>query len=138
MQVQLIQTYDGSGDMILPLGEDLCKDLGWVEGDVLIWKENGDKSFSVSKKKEKKYILVESISTFRIRNVVEVNDESEDGLATDAALYNNILDEFGQKHIGQTIVSTRVVEKEELLGLYQEDNSYGTQFMVDKSIIRIE
>jgi hypothetical protein len=40
---------DGSGDLILPLPQDLLDLQGWVEGDTLTWTDMGDGSWSLTK-----------------------------------------------------------------------------------------
>lgn len=40
---------DENGDLILPFPDALLQEMGWVEGDVLYWKDNGDGTFSISK-----------------------------------------------------------------------------------------
>ena len=39
-----------TGDLILPLPDDLLKQVGWQEGDVLDWHDNQDGSWSLIKK----------------------------------------------------------------------------------------
>lgn len=39
-----------TGDLILPLPEDLLKMQGWKEGDTLDWNDNNDGTWSISKK----------------------------------------------------------------------------------------
>jgi len=39
-----------TGDLILPLPGDLLKMQGWKEGDTLDWNDNGDGTWSISKK----------------------------------------------------------------------------------------
>jgi len=43
-----------SGDLVLPFTEEILKELGWKEGDVLEWVDNKDGSWSLVKKKIKK------------------------------------------------------------------------------------
>lgn len=38
-----------SGDLILPFPEDLLKEAGWAEGDVITWQDNGDGSWTLIK-----------------------------------------------------------------------------------------
>lgn len=38
-----------TGDLILPLPEELLKLQGWVEGDILEWIDNKDRSWSIHK-----------------------------------------------------------------------------------------
>ena len=39
-----------TGDLILPLPQELLDDAGWGEGDVLNWRDNKDGSWSLTKK----------------------------------------------------------------------------------------
>lgn len=39
-----------TGELILPFTNEMLVDLGWVEGDVLIWHDRGDGSWSLEKK----------------------------------------------------------------------------------------
>ena len=43
-----------TGDLVLPFTEEILKELGWREGDVLEWVDNKDGSWSLVKKKSKK------------------------------------------------------------------------------------
>jgi hypothetical protein len=47
--IPLEDPNDGSGDLILSLPKDLLEIAGWKEGDTLIWNDNGDGSWSISK-----------------------------------------------------------------------------------------
>ena len=43
------EVYEGDdGEYYLDLG-DIAEELGWEEGDTLIWRDNGDGSWSLSK-----------------------------------------------------------------------------------------
>lgn len=44
---------DENGDLILPLDEEMCKELGWKIGDTVLWSDNGDGSYTLTKKKQK-------------------------------------------------------------------------------------
>lgn len=37
-------------DLILPLGDELCNELGWTVGDTINWQDNGDGTFTLTKK----------------------------------------------------------------------------------------
>lgn len=39
-----------TGDLILPFTPEILEELGWKEGDTLIWHDNQDGSWSLSKK----------------------------------------------------------------------------------------
>ena len=72
--VATLQEDPETGDLILPLPDDLMKSQGFEIGDILKWKDNKDGSFSIRKKasEEKQWVLVEAVSTFRTRYMVEV------------------------------------------------------------------
>jgi hypothetical protein len=36
-------------DLILPLNEEMLSELGWGIGDTLVWHDNGDGTFSITK-----------------------------------------------------------------------------------------
>jgi hypothetical protein len=78
---------------------------------------------------ETQWVLVECVNTFRQRYMVEVpvgtddygNDKSEWALDT---VTMNEANEFSQQYLGETIVSHRIVSKEEALTLCDTDNDY--------------
>lgn len=39
-----------SGDLILPIPQEILDLQGWKEGDVLKWEDNGDGSWSLTRK----------------------------------------------------------------------------------------
>jgi len=78
---------------------------------------------------ETQWVLVEAISTFRTRYMVEVPVGTDD-YGNDKSLWAldtvtmNEAKEFSQEHIGEQIISHRVVTKEEALVLCNTDNDY--------------
>jgi hypothetical protein len=114
---------DENGDLILPLGDELCNEVGWKVGDTIEWIDNGDGSWTMRKKEmEKELVLVECISTFRMRYVVEVPKGKKEW-ALDTVTMNEA-EEFSQEHIGEQIISHRVIDEKEYLRVHDEDNSY--------------
>ena len=69
-------------------------------------------------------ILVDCISTFRIRYVIDTDniEWAEDTVVMEEAK------EFSQLHLGEQIVSSRAITKEEYLTLFDEDNEYCTEW----------
>jgi hypothetical protein len=66
--------------------------------------------------------LVETVSMFRIRYVVEADNASD---AKDEVTMNNgDLHEFSQLHLDELITSAREIDREEYLRLFDEDNDY--------------
>jgi hypothetical protein len=70
-----------------------------------------------------KLVLVDAISTFHVRYVVETSDDEVDQAIT-AVKLGKVQDEFSQKHLGETVISQRVVSVDEYLELFDKDNDY--------------
>ena len=43
---------DENGDLLLPLSEEVLKSVGWKVGDIIIWNEDKDGTFTLTKKNE--------------------------------------------------------------------------------------
>ena len=71
---------------------------------------------------ETELVLVECIQTYRMRYMVEV-PVGRAGWALDTVSCDEAK-EFSQLSLGETIVSHRVVSKEEVLKICDEDNDY--------------
>ena len=122
-----------TGDLILPLPEKLLKETGWKTGDTLDWNDNGDGTFSMTKKEATtEWVLVETVSQFRERYMVEV-PIGKQLWALDTVTLNEAK-EFSQEHLGETIVSHRVVSLEEALSMCDRDNAYCSSWSDDKKI----
>jgi len=46
------EANDSSGDLVMPLPQDMLDQVGWVEGDTLEWIDNKDGSWSIQKVKD--------------------------------------------------------------------------------------
>ena len=68
------------------------------------------------------FILVETISQHRMRYLVEV-PEGKTSWAEDTVTMEQAK-EFSQKHLGETITSSRVISKKDAIKLFKEDNDY--------------
>ena len=121
-------TLEVQDDGILEFPPDFIEETGWKEGDRIQWIDRKDGSFEM-KKIDTQFVLVETVSMFRERYVVEVPTGIDD-FGKDKALW--ALDtvtmeeatEFSQKHLGETITSHRVLSHDELIKLCDEDNDY--------------
>lgn len=80
----------------------------------------------------KEWVLVECVSTFRMRYMVEV-PEGKAEYALDTVTMNEAK-EFSQQHIGEQIVSHRVVTEEEALKICDVDNAYVKPWSDDQKI----
>ena len=122
MQKIITLVDDEEGNLILPLSDDILKEVGWDVGDVIEWIDNKDGSWTMKKKVETELVLVECISMFRQRYVVEVPvGKSEWALDT---VVMQEAKEFSQEHIAENIISHRVTSKEYVLALCDIDNDY--------------
>ena len=123
-QTVIVQEDPDTKELVLPLSDEILAELGWKIGDTLEWIDKKDGAWMIKKKyhPETELVLVECISTFRQRYVVEVpKDRSEWALDT---VTLNEAQEFSQQHLGEQIVSHRVLSKEEALDLCDKDNDY--------------
>ena len=99
-----------------------------------------------------KYVMVDTVSQFRMRYVVEVPDDVEipsegkypctpEQYASDSVTCEDTR-EFSQEHLGETIVSTREVSLEEAIAQWRKDNggafdSWSDELVVKNSITEI-
>jgi hypothetical protein len=66
--------------------------------------------------------LVETVSIFRMRYVIEANNASD--AKDEVSMNDGELREFSQYHVDEMITSTREIDKTEYLRLFDEDNDY--------------
>ena len=77
--------------------------------------------------KDKNLYLVETISIFRQRYVVEAKESehaADHVVVNTTGSYDENFREFSQKHIDETITSVRKIKEKEYLRLFNEDNDY--------------
>jgi hypothetical protein len=122
----------GTDDYFIELNDEILAETGFKIGDELEWADRGDGSWSLKKKEEKSWVMVEAVHTFRMRYVVEVPAEHPeyalDTVTMDAAK------EFSQEFIGQQIMSHRVISEEDALELCDVDNYYCAKWDNQKKI----
>ena len=117
---------DDEGNLVLPLDDEILKEVGWETGDTIDWIDNKDGSWTMKKKVKKQLVLVECISMFRQRYVVEV-PAGKSEWALDTVVMQEAK-EFSQEHIGENIVSHRVMSEEQVLALCSIDNDYANSW----------
>jgi bifunctional DNA-binding transcriptional regulator/antitoxin component of YhaV-PrlF toxin-antitoxin module len=130
--------HEENGDAILEFPPDLLEEAGWKEGDRIKWIDRGDGSW-LMEKIETQLVLVECINQFRQRYVVEVptgvdafgKDKAEWALDT---VTMEEAKEFSQEHLGETIVSHRVLTHDEVIKLCDKDNDYCKDWPNDKKV----
>ena len=88
---------------------------------------------------EKKYIMVECLSTYRMRYAVELNADDPDVWACDTVVMSPDI-ELGQQWLGESIFSHREVSKEDLVKYAVEDcdayKSWTEEKVIDRLVIR--
>jgi bifunctional DNA-binding transcriptional regulator/antitoxin component of YhaV-PrlF toxin-antitoxin module len=117
-----------TGDGIIEFPPEMLEEAGWKEGDILDWTDNKDGSFTLTKK-ETQWVLVEAVSTFRERYMVEVPigtdnyGKDKKDWALDTVTMNDAKS-FSSEHLGEQIVSHRVISMDEALNMCDQDNDY--------------
>lgn len=81
---------------------------------------------------ETELVLVETVSMFRHRYVVEV-PKGRSEWALDTVVCHDAK-EFSQKHLDETIVSHRVITENEALALCDIDNDYVKDWETDRKL----
>lgn len=118
---------DENGDVIMPLPDDVIDGTGWQLGDKIEFTKTENGSV-VMKKFETELVLVETVSMFRMRYVVEVpkgkKEYAADTVVTGRDTDNVEIVELSQEHLDEVVSSTRVIDKEEYLRIFNEDNDY--------------
>jgi hypothetical protein len=121
------------GDKYIELNDEILKESGFKEGDVINWIDQGDGSWRLEKKLEDtELVLVECVSMFRQRYVVEV-PKGKTEWALDTVTCEEAK-EFSQHHMGETISSHRVISKQEVLDLCDVDNHYCKSWTEDQKL----
>jgi hypothetical protein len=115
--------YDNeSGDVLLPISDEMMEAAGWNLGDDVEWVDNGNGTWTIKKIEGKEWVLVETVQMFRHRYMVQVPAGKAEW-ALDTVTMEEAK-EFSQEHLGETIVSHRVVSVTEALELCDKDNDY--------------
>ena len=116
-----VQT-DSDGEKFIQLNDAIIAGTGWQVGDEIEWTDNGDGSWTMSKKQETELVLVEAISTFKHQYVVEVPKGKAEWALDDVTMES--VDEMSQQHLGQQIFSYRTITKEEYIKEFDKNNDY--------------
>jgi hypothetical protein len=109
------------GEFFIELNAEILEGTGWKIGDDLIWKDNGDGSWTLSKS-DKVWVLVECVQQYRMRYMVQAPADHPEYALDDVTMQTS--KEFSQLDIGETIVSHRVISHDDALKLCDEDNDY--------------
>ena len=119
------------GERYIEFTDEMLEGSNLSVGDAVEWVDNQDGSFTLQKK-ETEWVLVEAISQYRMRYMVQV-PKGKSEWALDTVVCNEAK-EFSQEHLGETIFSHRVMELDKALELCDNDNSYGKGWDVDTKL----
>jgi hypothetical protein len=118
MQVTVEQ--DENGDLILPLPEELLKEVGWKTDDVLTWTDNEDGTYTLSKRETAvEYVLVEAVRLQRIQ-YIEAVPVGKSEYALDSVALGECF-EFSNKEIATNVVSHRTLTAEQAIALVKAE-----------------
>lgn len=101
---------------------EMMKSMGWKEGDKIRWTDMGNGSWSLSKVPKKTWVMVDTISQYRMRYLVETPADHPEW-ALDTVVMEEAR-EFSQEWIGEQILSHRIVTEAEALAMCDADNAY--------------
>jgi bifunctional DNA-binding transcriptional regulator/antitoxin component of YhaV-PrlF toxin-antitoxin module len=122
-----------TGDQFIEFPPEALEQVGWKEGDEIEWTDNGDGSWTLTKKEEEKvWVMVEALQTFRMRYMVQVPASSPEW-ALDTVTCNEAK-EFSQLALPEVISSHRVMTEEEALAMCDVDNDYTKSWTKEQKI----
>jgi hypothetical protein len=124
-----VEAVPDSDDVMITLPEEILADKGWKEGDTIRWIDNKDGSWTLERDQDTELVLVECVSMFRTRYLVEV-PKGRSEWALDTVVCNDAK-EFSQHHIGEEIVSHRVVDEQTALSICDSDNDYTREWTTE-------
>ena len=84
--------------------------------------------------KDTEFVLVETVSMFRMRYVIEVPKGKSEYALDDVVMRDAELKEFSQKHLDEIIVSHRTIKPKKILELIDNDNEYCKSWSPDKKL----
>ena len=84
--------------------------------------------------KDTEFVLVETVSMFRMRYVIEVPKGKSEYALDDVVMKEAELKEFSQEHLDEIIVSHRKIKQKKILELIDNDNEYCKSWSPEKKL----
>ena len=84
-----------------------------------------------------KLVLIETLSQFRHRYVVELHDTADIHWAIEDVLMSDDVEEMSQLHLGEICVSNRVIDSQEYIRIFDQDNDYLQPWTDEQKLNRI-
>ena len=131
MSKYTLEVQEKDGEFFIELNDEILEGTGWKIGDDLIWKDNEDGSWTLSKS-DKVWVMVECIQQYRMRYMVQAPIDHPEYALDDVTMQT--AKEFSQLDIGETIVSHRVISHDDALKLCDEDNDYTKEWTEEQKI----
>ena len=100
----------------------------WIKDEEVEQEEASDHTT----KNDTVLVMVECVSQFRQRYVIEVDAEYPEYALDDVTMGR--CKEFSQAHLGEVVVSQRVVSVDEVLAICDEDNAYVKSWSDEKKL----
>ena len=126
-----LEVQEKDGEFFIELNDEILEGTGWKIGDDLIWKDNEDGSWTLSKS-DKVWVMVECIQQYRMRYMVQAPADHPEYALDDVTMQE--AKEFSQLDIGETIVSHRVISHDDALKLCDEDNDYTSGWTEEQKV----
>jgi hypothetical protein len=131
MSKYTLEVQEKDGEFFIELNDEILEGTGWKIGDDLIWKDNEDGSWTLSKS-DKVWVMVECIQQYRMRYMVQAPATNPEYALDDVTM--KTVKEFSQLDIGETIVSHRVISHDDALKLCDEDNDYTKDWTEEQKV----
>lgn len=124
------------GEQYIEFPDEVMSEVGWKEGDDIIWTDNGDGSWTLTKKVSDtvKNYLVETVLTYRMRYLVRAKEAEHALDEVTCREEDPEFKEFSQKCLGSHISSVRELTDEQVLSQCNEDNSYCNTWSDEKKL----
>ena len=84
--------------------------------------------------KDTEFVLVETVSMFRMRYVIEVPKGKSEYALDDVVMRDAELKEFSQKHLDEIIVSHRTIKPKKIVKMIDNDNEYCKSWSPEKKL----
>ena len=117
---------------VTPLSCEQTDDTPFVFPVSSPWIDDEQEASDHITKNDTVLVMVECVSQFRQRYVIEVDAEYPEYALDDVAMGR--YKEFSQVHLGEVIVSHRVVGVDEVLAICDEDNAYVKSWSDEKKL----
>ena len=99
----------------------------------------------MKKELEGKYVVVTAISSFKMKYVIpteelqklnettELDQERAREWAEECVIMEEVKD-FSQKHIGETVIETQILDEDTILEIFDRENDYLSEWTREKKI----